>query len=211
MANRMSAVLAGQKPSSFQTSHAAIPMRTYNVVQTGPNMLPGGFHTGLLSDLYQVSTSGLMAMDPRTPTPKQIPMKTTSPIHRAAVLILESLKSLLANQLVLPHPACFLALISCDLTNRLCRDGPIRSHLTPGQKPENLRKLSTRNHPLCRNGSTFRGRFLAKLALDLSLFQQWFHDLGVTFDSQDDRPLFCAVGALTDDRQDMPSIRQWEP
>src|SRR5687768_9891867 len=47
--NRVSAVLAARKPATRQTSQAAIPIRAYSTVQTGPKTQDGGAHSGRTS------------------------------------------------------------------------------------------------------------------------------------------------------------------
>lgn len=44
-----------------------IPIKVYNVVQTGPKTQAGGLKNGLLSVVYQVGISGAVKIDPMAP------------------------------------------------------------------------------------------------------------------------------------------------
>ena len=50
---------------SLHTKKRAIPIKTYNIVQTGPNSQLGGFQAGFAREAYQVVSSVEVATDPR--------------------------------------------------------------------------------------------------------------------------------------------------
>ncbi len=54
------------KPSR-QIKNKDIPIKTYNVVQIGPNNQFGGAHDGLLSEAYHVEISEIVITDPKYP------------------------------------------------------------------------------------------------------------------------------------------------
>jgi len=53
-----------------QTSHAATPIATYRIVQTGANNQFGGVQLGLDNPLYQVIKAGRVSKEPNHPAPR---------------------------------------------------------------------------------------------------------------------------------------------
>ena len=80
MANKISGVLAALNPPGFHTSHAAVAISTKSVVQTGPNTKAGGFHFGFSIVAYHWSISGVVAIAPIPPAPRQMAMQTINAI-----------------------------------------------------------------------------------------------------------------------------------
>lgn len=80
-ANSVSGIAAALKPAGRQTSQAATAIKMKSVVQTGPKIQLGGFQDGFSIVRYQPSISGVVAMAPRAPAPRQMAMKMRRPIQ----------------------------------------------------------------------------------------------------------------------------------
>src|SRR5688572_5596937 len=72
---------ASRPPTFFHTSQAAIPIKRYSTVQTGPNTAFGGCHEGLSSAVYQLSCPVSVTIEPRKAAAKQSPTQNNSPNH----------------------------------------------------------------------------------------------------------------------------------
>ena len=77
-----SGIAAALNPSGFQINQAAIDIMTKRVVHTGPKTSLGGFQVGLAIVAYQPLISGVVAIAPRPPAPRQTNNQTTSPSQR---------------------------------------------------------------------------------------------------------------------------------
>jgi len=51
----------------LQIRYKEIPIKRYNVIQTGPNNQPGGLKSGLFKVKYQVDTEEIVKSEPTTP------------------------------------------------------------------------------------------------------------------------------------------------
>lgn len=70
-ANQVIASLFFLKPL-IQTRYKAIPINTYNKVQTGPKIQLGGLKNGLFNDAYQPGIEGDVNKDPISAAARQI-------------------------------------------------------------------------------------------------------------------------------------------
>lgn len=76
------ATLAPKKPARRQTSHAASPMNTYNVDQTGVNTKLGGFQLGFAKAAYHSPGENL---EPTQPVASETPSQHIRPINDFAI------------------------------------------------------------------------------------------------------------------------------